>query len=605
MNDKVKNKLDNITTSPGVYLMKDVTGKIIYVGKAKNLKNRVSQYFSNSEKQIKVASMVSNIDDFDYLICQSEYDALALESNLIKKYMPYYNILLKDSKAYPYIKVNTKIDFPILEVARKVENDGSKYFGPFIGKFRAYDLIKIIITAFGIRECKRKIVIGKTERPCIRYEMGLCDAPCNNKISASEYGKKIKDAIRFLNGDEDLIIKQLNSKMEECIKAENFERAIVYRDYLSKVKNVDSQIVTQLTKTADIDIFAISDDGNKCSIAVGVVRNGKVLGVESNTVSGIDEDSLGSYILQYYKDNYIPKEIVLEKDISEDTKKLLATYTSHSIKFIIPERGVRRDLLKMVHKNAYQHFIKTSDSETLNYERTMGAIKNLQSSLHLKKLPRRIECYDISHISGVYKVASMVVFIDGKPAKQMYRKFKIKEVEGNNDFASLQETLRRRLLELRSSEKSDESFKQVPDLMIIDGGKGQLSSVMEIFENYAGEFKDKIEVVSLAKRIEEVFVPNNQASIIIGKDRQELKLIQRVRDEAHRFAITFHRQLRGKGMVISELDEIEGIGKVKKKELLKHFTSIEKLRNATIEELSNIKALNKNDVIAIYKKFHE
>ena len=605
MNDKVKNKLDNITTSPGVYLMKDVTGKIIYVGKAKNLKNRVSQYFSNSEKQIKVASMVSNIDDFDYLICQSEYDALALESNLIKKYMPYYNILLKDSKAYPYIKVNTKIDFPILEVARKVENDGSKYFGPFIGKFRAYDLIKIIITAFGIRECKRKIVIGKTERPCIRYEMGLCDAPCNNKISASEYGKKIKDAIRFLNGDEDLIIKQLNSKMEECIKAENFERAIVYRDYLSKVKNVDSQIVTQLTKTADIDIFAISDDGNKCSIAVGVVRNGKVLGVESNTVSGIDEDSLGSYILQYYKDNYIPKEIVLEKDISEDTKKLLATYTSHSIKFIIPERGVRRDLLKMVHKNAYQHFIKTSDSETLNYERTMGAIKNLQSSLHLKKLPRRIECYDISHISGVYKVASMVVFIDGKPAKQMYRKFKIKEVEGNNDFASLQETLRRRLLELRSSEKSDESFKQVPDLMIIDGGKGQLSSVMEIFENYAGEFKDKIEVVSLAKRIEEVFVPNNQASIIIGKDRQELKLIQRVRDEAHRFAITFHRQLRGKGMVISELDEIEGIGKVKKKELLKHFTSIEKLRNATIEELSNIEALNKNDVTAIYKKFHE
>ena len=605
MNDKVKNKLDNITTSPGVYLMKDVTGKIIYVGKAKNLKNRVSQYFSNSEKQIKVASMVSNIDDFDYLICQSEYDALALESNLIKKYMPYYNILLKDSKAYPYIKVNTKIDFPILEVARKVENDGSKYFGPFIGKFRAYDLIKIIITAFGIRECKRKIVIGKTERPCIRYEMGLCDAPCNNKISASEYGKKIKDAIRFLNGDEDLIIKQLNSKMEECIKAENFERAIVYRDYLSKVKNVDSQIVTQLTKTADIDIFAISDDGNKCSIAVGVVRNGKVLGVESNTVSGIDEDSLGSYILQYYKDNYIPKEIVLEKDISEDTKKLLATYTSHSIKFIIPERGVRRDLLKMVHKNAYQHFIKTSDSETLNYERTMGAIKNLQSSLHLKKLPRRIECYDISHISGVYKVASMVVFIDGKPAKQMYRKFKIKEVEGNNDFASLQETLRRRLLELRSSEKSDESFKQVPDLMIIDGGKGQLSSVMEIFENYAGEFKDKIEVVSLAKRIEEVFVPNNQSSIIIGKDRQELKLIQRVRDEAHRFAITFHRQLRGKGMVISELDEIEGIGKVKKKELLKHFTSIEKLRNATIEELSNIKALNKNDVTAIYKKFHE
>ena len=605
MNDKVKNKLDNITTSPGVYLMKDVTGKIIYVGKAKNLKNRVSQYFSNSEKQIKVASMVSNIDDFDYLICQSEYDALALESNLIKKYMPYYNILLKDSKAYPYIKVNTKIDFPILEVARKVENDGSKYFGPFIGKFRAYDLIKIIITAFGIRECKRKIVIGKTERPCIRYEMGLCDAPCNNKISASEYGKKIKDAIRFLNGDDDLIIKQLNSKMEECIKAENFERAIVYRDYLSKVKNVDSQIVTQLTKTADIDIFAISDDGNKCSIAVGVVRNGKVLGVESNTVSGIDEDSLGSYILQYYKDNYIPKEIVLEKDISEDTKKLLATYTSHSIKFIIPERGVRRDLLKMVHKNAYQHFIKTSDSETLNYERTMGAIKNLQSSLHLKKLPRRIECYDISHISGVYKVASMVVFIDGKPAKQMYRKFKIKEVEGNNDFASLQETLRRRLLELRSSEKSDESFKQVPDLMIIDGGKGQLSSVMEIFENYAGEFKDKIEVVSLAKRIEEVFVPNNQTSIIIGKDRQELKLIQRVRDEAHRFAITFHRQLRGKGMVISELDEIEGIGKVKKKELLKHFTSIEKLRNATIEELSNIKALNKNDVIAIYKKFHE
>lgn len=604
MNDKIKNKLNTITTSPGVYLMKDALDKIIYVGKAKNLKKRVSSYFNNTEKQIKISSMVQNIEDFDYIICQSEYDALALESNLIKKYMPYYNILLKDGKAYPYIKIDLSVDYPILEVSRKVSNDDCKYFGPFIGKFKAYDLIKIIISAFSLRECKKKIIEGKKERPCIRYEIGLCDAPCNAKISKVEYAKRIKDAIKFLNGDDALIINRLNEKMQYCISNENYERAIVYRDYIEKVKSVDNQIVAQLTKNTNLDIFAVSDDGNKCSIAIGVVRNGKVLGVESQTVSGIDEDSLQSYILQYYKDNIIPKEIILERDISEDTKRLLQSTTPYKVDFIVPQRGVKKQLLAMVHKNAYQHFVKISDKETLNYEKTLGAIKNLQKSLGLNNLPRRIECYDISHISGVYKVASMVVFIDGSPAKNMYRKFKIKEVEGNNDFASLQEVIKRRLLELKSEEKNDESFKQVPNLMIIDGGKGQLSSVMEIFENYAGEYVDKIEVVSLAKRIEEVFKPYNPVSLILGKDLQELKLIQRIRDEAHRFAITFHRKLRGKGMVVSELDEIKGIGKVKRREILKHFTSIEKLREATIEELLKVKGINEKDAIAIYNKFH-
>ncbi|MGN1228003.1 MAG: excinuclease ABC subunit UvrC [Christensenellales bacterium] len=605
MNDKILNKLKTITTSPGVYLMKDITNKIIYVGKAKNLKNRVSSYFNNTEKQIKVSAMVQNIEDFDYIICQSEYDALALESNLIKKYMPYYNILLKDGKAYPYIKIDLNADFPILEVARKVDNGGNcKYFGPFIGKYRAYDLIKISISAFGLRECKKKIVQGKVERPCIRFEMGLCEAPCNAKISKIEYAKKVKEAIKFLSGDDALILKRLNEKMQKCIESENYERAIIYRDYIQKVKAIDNQIVAQLTKSTNFDIFAISDDGNKCSIAVGIVRNGKMLGVESSTISGIDEDSLQSYILQYYKDNLMAKEIILEQDISDDTKKLLQSTVPFKITFTVPKRGIKKSLLNVVHKNAYQHFIKTSDKETLNYERTVGAIKNLQKALNLKKLPRRIECYDISHISGVYKVASMVVFIDGSPAKKMYRKFKIKEVEGNNDFASLQEVIKRRLLELRSEEKNDESFKSVPDLMIIDGGKGQLSSVMEIFENYAGEYKNQIEVVSLAKRIEEVFVPNNSVSIILGKDKQELKLIQRVRDEAHRFAITFHRQLRGKGMVSSELDEIKGIGKVKRKEILKHFTSFEKLKNATLNEIMEVKGISEKDALAIYNKFH-
>lgn len=604
MNDKIKNKLSTISTAPGVYLMKDITDKIIYVGKAKNLKKRVSSYFNNTEKQIKVSSMVQNIEDFDYIICQSEYDALALESNLIKKYMPYYNILLKDGKAYPYIKINTENVYPFLEVARKVKEDGCRYFGPFIGKFRAYDLIKIINTAFGLRECKKKIVQGNPTRPCIRKEMGICDAPCEFSISVPCYEKRIAEAIKFLNGDDALIVKKLTDKMQQCVENENYERAIVFRDYLKQVKLENNLIVTQLTKTSNFDIFAISDDGNKCSIAVGIVRAGKMLGVESNTISGIDDDSLQSYILQYYKDNLMAKEIILERDISDDTKKLLQSTVPFKITFTVPQRGIKKELLTVVHKNAYQHFIKTSDRETLNYERTVGAIKNLQKSLNLKKLPRRIECYDISHISGVYKVASMVVFIDGSPAKRLYRKFKIKEVEGNNDFASLQETLKRRLIELVSDEKNDESFKQVPDLMIIDGGKGQLSSVMEVFNNYAGKYRNEIEVVSLAKRIEEVFVPNKPDSIILGKDLQELKLIQRVRDEAHRFAITFHRSLRGKGMVKSELDDIKGIGKVKRREILKHFSGIEKLREASIEDLKAIKGINEKDAIAIYNKFH-
>lgn len=603
MNSIIRDKLNTISTKPGVYLMKDKTGKIIYVGKAKNLKNRVSSYFNSSSKTTKVLAMVENVCDFDYIVVDTEYDALALENNLIKKHMPYYNILLKDGKQYPYIKVDIKSAYPKFTIARKVDKDNAKYFGPFIGKFRAIDLIYLVNNAFKLRDCKKNLDNGKTYRKCIRCDMNICVAPCSGNVKVSEYKKLINKAIDFLNGDDTEILMQLNTNMQQCIASQNYEMAITYRDNIKLVKEFNDRLVTQLTKRDEMDIFVNTSNGERSSIANGVVRNGKLLGVETRSVEAVEDNYLESYIMQYYTKNYIPKLILTEVELSENCKKFILSQSENATKFLVPKMGVKKYLVSLVHQNAYQHFIKTSNKESLNIAHTVGAIKQLQKSLNLKKIPRRIECYDISHISGTNKVASMVVFIDGAPMKSHYRKFKIKTVEGNNDFASLQETLKRRLTELNTNEK-DISFRSVPDLLVIDGGKGQLSSVMEIFNQYAKKYKDDIEVVSLAKRIEEVFKPNNPIPIVLSHDFQDLKLLQRVRDEAHRFAITFHRDLRSKTMLISVFDGIQGVGDVKKKLLNRTFKTFEDITNASVEDFEKLDGINRNLAEKIYNKIH-
>lgn len=590
MNDKIRQKLKTLTTKPGVYVMRNKSGEIIYIGKAKNLKNRVSQYFRNSPKPSKVQAMVNNVDDFDYFIAVSELDALGLESNLIHKHQPFYNILLKDGKAFPYIKIDLKEDFPRLEIVRKVKkNDGCKYFGPYIAGVDPREILKTINMAFKIRTCKLKINSSThAKRECLNYSLGLCLAPCTGKTSKEEYSEEIKKVIQFLNGNDDEIEKILKEKMEIASNLQNFERAIELRESLKMVTKLKQRVVANLPKDVNKDVFAYYTDGISGVINVMVVRGGKILGIvnfEQSDAELEEADTLFNFISQYYGNMLVPNEIIVSHPIDEE---LLKNFLEKIVKVISNPHGANLTLLKMAKENAEEYLEKKMEKEKIAYNSSIGAMKMLQEKLSLKNLPKRIECYDISHISGTNKVASMVVFANGIAEKKEYRKFKIKTVEGNDDFASLKETLSRRLQ--RYKDQNGESFKEKPDLLVIDGGKGQLSSCYEILKSF--NLEKEIDIISLAKKLEEVYTVHNNLPVILKYGSAELKLLQRVRDEAHRFAITFHRQMRTNAQIHLELEEIKGLGKVKINALLKAFGSTENIKNASIEELCLVKGIH-------------
>lgn len=592
MNDKIRQKLKTLTTKPGVYVMRNKSGEIIYIGKAKNLKNRVSQYFRNSPKPSKVQAMVNNVDDFDYFIAVSELDALGLESNLIHKHQPFYNILLKDGKAFPYIKIDLKEDFPRLEIVRKVKkNDGCKYFGPYIAGIDPREILKTINMAFKIRTCKLKINSStRAKRECLNYSLGLCLAPCTGRTTKEEYGEEIKKVVRFLNGNDDEIEKILKEKMEIASNLQNFERAIELRESLKMVTKLKQRVVANLPKDVNKDVFAYYTDGISGVINVMVVRGGKILGIvnfEQSDAELEEADTLFNFISQYYGNMLAPNEIIVSHPIDEE---LLKDFLEKNVKVISNPHGVNLTLLKMAKENAEEYLEKKMEKEKIAYNSSIGAMKMLQEKLSLKNLPRRIECYDISHISGTNKVASMVVFVNGIAEKKEYRKFKIKTVEGNDDFASLKETLSRRLQ--RYKDQNGESFKEKPDLLVIDGGKGQLSSCYEILRSF--NLEKEIDIISLAKKLEEVYTVHSNFPIVLKYGSAELKLLQRVRDEAHRFAITFHRQIRTNAQTHLELEEINGLGKVKINALLKAFGSTENIKNASIEELCLIKGIHES-----------
>ena len=601
MNDKIKSKLKTLTTSPGVYVMRDKDGVVIYVGKAKNLKNRVSQYFRNSPKQAKVQAMVDNVDIFDYFITMSEMDALALESNLIKKYQPFYNILLKDGKQFPYIKINTKEPFPKIEIVRKVKKDGAKYFGPYFAGIDVRELVKTINAAFKIRTCNNKITdTSIAKRECLNYSLGLCSAPCTKRISKEDYAKEIDKIINFLNGNDDEIEEILQKKMILASENENFESAILLRDRLKMVAKLKQRVVANLPKDVTKDVFAYYSDGLSSVITNMVVRGGKILGVITYPCNDgeIDEGStLSSFISQYYQNMIVPNEIIISHDI--DDEELLCEYLGKKINFISNPHGVNKKLLDMALINAKEYLEKHIEKEKIKYNNSLGAIKQLKEKLHLKDLPVRMECYDISNISGTNKVCSMVVFKNGQPSKSDYRKFKIKTVKGSNDFASLEEALSRRLK--RYVDQNGESFKEKPDLLVIDGGKGQLSSCYDILTRYGLE--NEIAMIGLAKRLEEVFTPKNSNPIILKYASAELKLLQRIRDEAHRFAITYHRNIRLKKQTKSPLDEIDGIGPKKRDALLKAFGSSENVAKADIDVLETLPGINRALAIKIKRHF--
>lgn len=601
MNNKIREKLKLLTTKPGVYVMRDIDGVVIYVGKAKNLKNRVSQYFRNSPKPSKVQAMVDNVDDFEYFIAASEMDALALESNLIKKYQPFYNILLKDGKQFPYIKIDLKSPYPRLEIVRKVKKDGAKYFGPYFAGLDAREIVKTINSAFKIRSCTLKITDDSmAKRECLNYSMGLCSAPCTKKISKEDYRKEIDRVINFLNGNDDEIEKILTEKMKNASDNENFEQAIVLRERLKMIDKLKKRVVANLPKNVDKDVFAYHFNGLSGVICAMIVRGGKILGVINYPCLDAELEegqTLFNFLTQYYQNVMPVAEIITSHKVPD--QELLQNFLGKKINFIDNPHGINKRLLEMADENAEDYLDKHIEKERLKYNNTLGAVKSLKEKLALKNTPMRMECYDISNISGTNKVCSMVVFKNGEASKKDYRKFKIKTVKGSNDFASLQEALGRRLERLKEGKL--ESFKEKPDLIVIDGGKGQLSSTKEILDKYDFD----IDIISLAKRIEEVFVPNSSTPILLKPGSVELRLLQRIRDEAHRFAITFHRQLRTKEQTKSELDEIAGVGPKTRDLLLKIFGSTEKISQASQEEIESVKGINKPIAHKIYSYFHK
>ena len=578
-----KAKLKDVPENPGVYFMLDKDGEIIYVGKAKNLKNRLRSYFFNlANRTAKVMAMLEHVDDFRYIICASEVDALMTENNLIKKHKPRYNILLKDDKAYPFIRIDMREPYPTVNLVRKLKNDGAKYFGPYMQSVNIKDIFDLIHTAFQVRDCKRDM--SKPSRPCLSKHLGRCLAPCNREVSEQEYKAEMQRVIEFLKGNDREVERILREKMQYFAEQENFEVALGYRNKLAVLDKLVRKQVSTLPKDFNLDIFAFESNGIISTVNMLVVRGGKLVGGENFTVQAADED-LTSYIYQYYVNNPpLADEIVT--DNVEDTASLesaVSKLCSHTVRVVEPKQGVRKQLLELAHSNAYDAMTKYGTQDERKVLRTVGAVKQLGEILNMKTLPVRMECYDISHISGTDKVASMVVFENGEPKKSHYRKFKIKTVEGNNDFACMKEVLTRRLLKL---DDEDESFGTLPDLLVIDGGKGQLEYAKEAKRETG---REDIEIISLAKREEEVFLGSNPTSpVILPKDSVALQLLQRIRDESHRFAITFHRSLRSKHLSESALKEIEGIGPKKSALLLKEFGSVEEIKRKTPEEIARL-----------------
>ncbi len=587
--DIISEKLRLLPESPGVYIMLDEYKNIIYVGKARVLKNRVRQYFHNSAKPEKVMKMVENISDFNYIITNSEIDALALENNLIKKHKPKYNILLKDDKTYPYIKADMREEFPTFYITRKIKKDGCRYFGPFMGGINCKDILDTLQLTFCVRLCHTKITGNKRE--CLNYHIGRCTAPCAGRVNAEEYAVQVKKALSFLDGNYKEAEELLKSKMTAAAENENFELALDYKNKLAMLSKLEAKRITSLNRYIDADIIAYATNNLYSAVNILVTRKGIMQGGTSFALDEAhmnDGEALTGFIIQYYSQHELPSEIICEEFCE---KELLQNYFKEkfgkSVEITLTKQGDKARLLKMAKQNAEDYLEKSVDKIKHKDDMTVNACKRLQELLGLERYPRRMECYDISNISGVDKVGSMVVFIDGEADRSSYRRFKIKTVEGANDFASLQEVLTRRLQKLGSEE--EERFPK-PDFIIIDGGRGQLSAVKEIFD---GMNVNGIELVSLAKREEEVFTLNSAESIKISHRDYSLKMLQRIRDEAHRFAITYFRNLHSKRNLQSVLTEIDGIGKVRRMALLEKFGTLDKIISASVDDLAATEGISR------------
>ena len=586
----LQEKIRSLPENPGVYIMKNAAGEIIYIGKAVVLKNRVRQYFNNSPKLPKVQAMVDNVADFEYIITLSEKDALTLEANLVKKHKPKYNILLKDDKASPYIKIDMNAEYPALEITRKLKKDGARYFGPYFNGINVRDVVNIIKAAYNVRTCSPKMKAGKAQRECLDYFIGLCTAPCTNRVTPEEYREQVDKVVAFLSGKDDDARSLIEERMNRAAMSEDFERAISYRNQLSVLSKLNERTVANLGSITELDLFGYYSDGLGAAIGVCLVRGGKMMGVKNfyMTDAGLSYgDTVAAFIGQYYRrDAFIPREICLSEEIEgvEALKENLESLSGHKVDITFPKIGAKKSLLKCADENAADFLNKSTEESKRKRDMTVGACERLASILGIPSA-RRMECYDISNISGVDKVSSQVVFINGEPSKSDYRKYRIKTVEGANDFASMEETLSRRFARAKSG---DEKFSDLPDLIVIDGGKGQLHYAHEAMLRLGYD----IPMVGLAKREEEIFTVGRSEPIILSKSDSALKLMQRIRDEAHRFAITYHRTLR-KTRYVSVLEKIPLVGEVKARILLAAFPNFNDITEADEKTLSAIDGIDK------------
>lgn len=613
-NFNIQEELKKLPGKPGVYLMHDEKDAIIYVGKAISLKNRVRQYFQSSRnKGAKIEQMVTHISRFEYIVTDSELEALVLECNLIKEHRPKYNTMLMDDKTYPFIKVTVNEPFPRVMMARRMKKDKAKYFGPYTSAGAVKDTIELIRKLYHIRSCNRSLPkdIGK-ERPCLNYHIHQCYAPCQGYISREEYRKSIDEVVRFLNGNYDPILKELEEKMLDASENLEFEKAIEYRELLASVQKIAQK--QKITDTAgdDRDIIAMASEGEDAVVQVFFIRGGRLIGRDHFYLKIAENDTkseiLSSFIKQFYAGTpYIPAELMLPEEIEDQEiiEEWLTTRREHKVRLRIPKKGTKEKLVELAQKNA--QMVLKNDKERLKREegRTIGAVKELEKILGLTGIIR-MEAYDISNTNGFDSVGSMVVYEHGKPKRNDYRKFKIKSVQGPDDYASMNEVLTRRFehgLRERQDESETGGFQAFPDLIMMDGGRGQVNIALEVLE----KLNLHIPVCGMAKddnhRTRGLYF--NNVELPIDRNSECFRLITRIQDEAHRFAITFHRQLRSKGQVHSILDDIPGVGPARRKDLMRSFENIEAIRNATVDDLKELPSMNEKSAQEVYKFFHQ
>ena len=611
MNDELKWKIENLPDSPGCYIMKS-GGEVIYVGKAKNLKNRVRQYFQSSANHTqKVRAMVARVDDFELMLVDSEMEAFTLECNLIKRYKPFYNILLKDDKHYPYLRVNMKEAFPRVTIVRRVAHDGAKYFGPYFGANVVRDALDAVRSIFPIRTCSHKLPTEKALRPCVNYEIGLCRAPCANRISQEEYHELMEGVVDFLGGKFELVLGRLKEKMNQAAANWNYERAAVYRDQITAIDQLMQKQKAIVADGGDQDVAAALIDENGALVQMMYVRGGRLIGSErfslDNSAEETAEEALSQFIAQYYDESRVPpRELLVNADFPDRgaLEERLSGFRQSRVHILVPQRGEKRKLILLAQKNLLEEAEKRRKRLANSYDRTIGALEELKDVLGLPERPRRIEGYDISNTQGAQSVGSMVVMIDGVSANKEYRHFRIKTVEGPNDFASMREMLSRRLAHgLKEVEEgtANARFADFPDLILIDGGRGQLNAALEAMRESGLD----IPMFGLAKRIEEIVLPNEEESIVLDRHSNALHLIQRLRDEAHRFGITHHRALRAKNSIASRLESIPSVGTARRRALLTHFRSMEALRQASPEEIALVNGISPALAQTIYEYLHK